>query len=181
MPLMRQPSRAAGRWYALLMYRRVCPAPIQIQWTIVVSNLQPRTRSATRATPPIPARSVLLNFRQVRHRPCRSISRPAVAFVPLLVSNSQRTWQQCLVCPLSISVRQQLPKFKVGRTRVFWLQRVPPVFREVQPYLPQTAVSRRTVPPQIRLTLQATAASTSTRQASQLVAVLRRGETNAIT
>ena len=25
-----------------------------------------------------------------------------IAFVPLLASNSQRTWQQCLVCPLSI-------------------------------------------------------------------------------
>ena len=47
--------------------------------------------------------------------------------------------------------------------------------------IPQTAVSRRTVPPQMRLTLRATAASTSTRQASQRVAVLRRGETNAIT
>ena len=44
---------------------------------------------------------VLTRPRQVRHRPCRSISRPAVAFVPLLASNSQRTWQNCLVCPLS--------------------------------------------------------------------------------
>ena len=36
------------------------PAPIQIQWTIALSNLRHRTRSATRATPPIPAPSVLL-------------------------------------------------------------------------------------------------------------------------
>ena len=32
--------------------------------------------------------------------------------VPQLVSSSQRTWQQCLVCPLSTYPRQQLPKFK---------------------------------------------------------------------
>ena len=32
--------------------------------------------------------------------------------VPQLASSSQRTWQKCLVCPLSTYPRQQLPKFK---------------------------------------------------------------------
>ena len=45
------------------MHRRVCPAPIQIQWTIALSNLRHRTGSATRATPPIPAPTVLLHCR----------------------------------------------------------------------------------------------------------------------
>ena len=41
---------------------------------------------------------VPLRFRQVRRRPCRSISRPAIAFVPLLASTSQDICQECLVC-----------------------------------------------------------------------------------
>ena len=32
----------------------------------------------------------------------RSARPGTVTFVPLLASNSQRTWQKCLVCPLSI-------------------------------------------------------------------------------
>ena len=51
----------SGGWRLVcsVMHRRVCPAPIQIQWTIALSNLRHRTGSATRATPPIPAPSVL--------------------------------------------------------------------------------------------------------------------------
>ena len=52
--------------------QQVCPALIQIQWTIAVSNLRHRTRSATRATPPIPAPSVLLTSdRNLADRPDR--------------------------------------------------------------------------------------------------------------
>ena len=89
-----------------------CPAPIQIQWTIALSNLRHRTRSATRATPPIPAPSVLPLRQEPRNRSDRSLSLAPTRFVPLLASSSQRTWQQCLVCPLSTYARQQLPKFK---------------------------------------------------------------------
>ena len=56
-----------GRLVAGMLYcctDVVCPVPIQIQWTIALSNLRHRTRSATRATPPIPAPSVLPRFRR---------------------------------------------------------------------------------------------------------------------
>ena len=67
-----------------------------------LSNLRHRTRSATRATPPIPAPSVLLASDRNHADSTDRSARPAtIAFVPLLASNSQRTWQKCLVCPLS--------------------------------------------------------------------------------
>ena len=83
-------------------------ADTQVTWTIAASNLRHRTRSATRATPPpIPAASVRLAFRQEPRRPSRSIrslhgtGSTEISFRRLLASNSQRTWQKCLVCPPS--------------------------------------------------------------------------------
>src|SRR5262249_40525209 len=93
---------------------------------IAVSNLQHRTRSATWATPPIPAPGVLLAFGQEFRRPSRSIcslhgtGSPEISFGPLLASNSQRTWQQCLACPLSTSPLKPLPKSRRRKTYVCW-------------------------------------------------------------
>src|SRR5712691_11337966 len=97
---------------------------------IAVSNLQPRTRSATRAIPPIPAPIVLV-FRQEPRRQYRSTGAPIVParglqalgghpFVPLLASNSQHTWLECLACPLSISAVKPLPKSRTRKTYVRW-------------------------------------------------------------
>src|SRR6516225_665888 len=69
MLLMRQLTRAAYGWHAPMLH----PAPIHSRWTIALSNLRRRTRSVTLATPPIPAPSVLLHFRQEPRRPSRSI------------------------------------------------------------------------------------------------------------
>ena len=80
------------------------PATIQIQWTIAASNLRHRTRSATRATPPIPAPSVPrlpTGTSQTVQIDSLTSSEPGISFRPLLASNSQHTWQECLVCPLS--------------------------------------------------------------------------------
>src|SRR5262245_31382040 len=88
---------------------------------IAVGNLQPRTRSATRAILPIPAPNVL-RLRQEPRGQYRSIEatllpptlgptrRLALSFGQLLPSNSQRTWQKCLVCPLSTYPLKPSPK-----------------------------------------------------------------------
>src|SRR5262249_7219212 len=98
---------------------------------IAVSNLRPRTRSATRAIPPIPAPNVL-RLRQEPRGQYRSIGvtllpptlgrarRLALPFVPLLASNSRRTWQKCLVCPLSTYPLKPSPKSLSPKTYVFW-------------------------------------------------------------
>ena len=90
--------------------------------SIVASNLQPRTRSATLATPPIPAPIVLLaSDRYDADRADRSAD-SAVAFVPLLASNSQDTWRECLVCfrTASTSALKPSPKSRTRKTYVFW-------------------------------------------------------------
>ena len=140
----------AGSWYVTKQHAQnaadsaECPVPIRSRFRkppflrflthkrtiIAVGNLRPRTRSATRAIPPIPAPHVL-RFRQVRHRSCRSIGvtllptlgparRLALPFVPLLASNSQRTWQQCLVCPLSTYPLKPSPGSIIPKSYVFW-------------------------------------------------------------
>src|SRR2546429_645873 len=97
---------------------------------IAVSNLRPRTRSATRAIPPIPAPNVL-RLRQEPRGQYRSIGvtslptlgrarRLALPFVPLLASNSQRTWQECLVCPLSTYPLKPSPGSIIPKSYVFW-------------------------------------------------------------
>ena len=65
---------------------------------------------------------IVLRFRQVRRRPCRSISRPAIAFVPLLASISQDTCQECLVCfrAASTSALKPSPKSRTRKNYVFW-------------------------------------------------------------
>ena len=67
---MRQPTRAAYYWHVRMQGNALIRNPLPIG----AKNLPPRTRSATRATPPIPAPGVQPAFRQEPRRPSRSIS-----------------------------------------------------------------------------------------------------------
>ena len=89
--------------------------------SIVANNLPHRTRSATLA---ILVSGLQLCFASDRYdtdRADRSAD-PHVAFVPLLASNSQHTWQECLVCfrAESTSALKPSPKSRTRKNYVFW-------------------------------------------------------------
>ena len=128
------------------------------------------------AATPISAPSTLRDRSSGRHILISRIH----SFVPLLASNSQRTWQQCLVCP-TVNIRA------TAIAQVDILPKPPCILAL------QGSVSFQGSPtvnsPTCGIASNSTASnaidftgnggSTSTRQASRRVAVLRRAETNA--
>ena len=99
---MGQPTRVACGWHALMAEQNgvLVPRYKLTTWTIAVSNLRHRTRSATRATPPIPAPSVLRLRQEPRRQSDRSSSLAQRRSVRATVSQQQPAYlAECLVCP----------------------------------------------------------------------------------
>ena len=103
---MLQPIRVPYGWHARTPQSVIKHKTMSIR----ANNLPHGMVSATRAV-----------LRQVRRKPCRSISRPALAFVPLLASTSQDICQECLVCfrAASTSALKPSPKSRTRKTYVF--------------------------------------------------------------